>query len=194
MKSKITDIYKGYFQKSRVFLYPILGISKGSFDPIKTYISWEDEFNIGDIKLLCKYHNRDDMEFQIFEEKKLLGSPLFNDCRELEDDTMLYIFDLEDYTEDWLNFISGKYSQLGSDVKKAIRDHYGIKSPNYAFIGTYLYPEKHYDTYAKFLTVNPNDYQDMLKLIESVGELCDKPNFKKEHLKINVKTLEKSKI
>lgn len=194
MKSKITDIYQGYFQKSRVFLYPILGIQRGSFDPMSTFISWTDEVSLGDMKLLCRYHNRQDIEFQMFEEKRLLGNTFFEDCSELEDDTLVYTFDMSDYAEDWLNFIGGKYSKLSSDVKKHIRDHYGTSSPNYAFIHTYLYPEDHYRTYAEFLVVDKDDIEHVESLIKKVGELCDKPNFQKEELKIPIKVLERKKI
>lgn len=194
MKSTITDIYKGYFQKSRVFLYPILGIARGSFDPMSTFISWEGQVSLGDMKLLCRYHNRQDVEFQMFEERRLLGNTFFEDCVELEDGTLVYTFDMSDFSEDWFNFIAGKYSQLSGDVKKHIRDHYQVNSPNYAFIHTYLYPEDYYDLYAGFLSTTEEDKESIKECIIKTGELCDKPNFQKEELKIPIKVLERKKI
>jgi len=48
-------IYKSYFQKSKVFLYPLLGIRKGvRFVPIETYISWKNYPEIN--SLICVYH------------------------------------------------------------------------------------------------------------------------------------------
>jgi hypothetical protein len=65
---KITDIYQGYFQKSKVFLYPALGIKRGSsVTPIETYLEWDD-IKIEDRKLICLYHLRDDEEFLGYEE------------------------------------------------------------------------------------------------------------------------------
>jgi hypothetical protein len=50
-----------------------------------------------------------------------------------------------------------------------------------------LFPEKHYETYAKILGVD-------IAMLKSVGELCDKPNLEKENLLIEVADLENIKI
>ena len=64
----ITSLYKDYFQKSRIFMYPILEIKRGaSVTPIETYLSWEDQYSLCDRKLICHYHLRDDSEFTVFE-------------------------------------------------------------------------------------------------------------------------------
>ena len=53
-------IYTDYFQKSKVFLYPLLGIKKGiRFVPIETYIKW-DHPHLPENILVCSYAvNRD---------------------------------------------------------------------------------------------------------------------------------------
>jgi hypothetical protein len=43
----IKSLYKDYFQKSRVFLYPALEIKRGgSVTPVETYISWKNNYNL----------------------------------------------------------------------------------------------------------------------------------------------------
>ncbi len=90
----IKMLYKDYFQKSRVFLYPILGIKRGvSVTPINTYVSWEGHYKPEDCKLICTYHIRDDKEAKMFEKSALLGNRLFHDVKLLGDDsTSAYIF------------------------------------------------------------------------------------------------------
>ena len=64
-------IYKSYFQKSKVFLYPLLGIKKGvRFVPVQTYISWNDIYPKDKHKLLCLYtiDSRWKKEFKMFAE------------------------------------------------------------------------------------------------------------------------------
>lgn len=188
---KLKDIYPGYFQKSRVFLYPFICNKKSSITPIQTYVSWE-EYNISpsDMKLVCMFHLRSDPEFISFEERILLNNPLFEDYKEVEDDKAVYIFDLSSEANDWLSFMGGQYSELSEKQKKRIRDYCGINTANYAFIHSYLYPEKYFSDYAKFLTCRKEDRLDMELNLMKVGQLCDKPNFEKELLKISVKALD----
>ena len=58
----IKSLYKDYFQKSRIFMYPLLNIKRGSsVTPIETYMSWSEQFSIYDKKLICLYYLRDDI-------------------------------------------------------------------------------------------------------------------------------------
>lgn len=64
----IKSLYEGYFQKSGVFLFPILGISKGSsVTPIGIYTSLKGHYDHGDCKLITSYYLRDDQDFRVFE-------------------------------------------------------------------------------------------------------------------------------
>ena len=48
-------IYSDYFQKSKVFLYPLLNIKKGvRFVPLETYTTWDPSHFPKDI-LVCAY-------------------------------------------------------------------------------------------------------------------------------------------
>ena len=90
-------LYKEYFQKSKVFLYPLLGIKKGvRFVPTQTYLSWNDKYDIDSDKLLCLYitdkDNKD--EFTLFSDKKLKTLPVFEKEYIIDEFNYIYIFDL----------------------------------------------------------------------------------------------------
>ena len=189
-KKQIPDIYVDYFQKSKVFLLPALNIKRGtSVTPIETYLSWGDEISVNDNKLICLYHLRDDEEFISYEERFLLGNPLFDDYKEVGEGKAAYIFDFTEYKEDFQHIVNATYSQISQELKTKIRDIYGAGSSNYNFIKTYLYPEKYYERYAELLCPTVGDRPEMVDLLKEVGELCSKPDFKKEKLKMSVKSL-----
>ena len=51
----IKAIYKKYFQKSKIFIYPLL-IKKGAkYIPSETYLSLNDVIKPEDKKLVCNY-------------------------------------------------------------------------------------------------------------------------------------------
>lgn len=176
--------YKEYFQKSRVFLYPALGIPRvNSIAPICTYSSWEGYYTKDDVKLICLYHLRNDQEFRLFEKNKLFGNSLFHDFKEVIENKAVYVFDFKQYLHDWNCFNAGKYSKMTDTHKKKIKAFYGPKSPNYAYVESFLYPEKYYSMYSEMINVDE-------KLLKSTVELCDKPDPDQEKLTINLKSLE----
>jgi len=179
----LTSIYKDYVQKSRVFLYPILGIQRGnSIVPIETYVSWEDQVGVLDMKLVCLYHHRKDDEFRRFENNKLTNNILFKGKHEVEDedDKAVYIFDLSSMLKDYDCFITGKYSKMTFEHKRRIREFYGHKSANYDYVDSYLSPEKYYETYARLLG-------QPVSVLKEVGELCSPPDLEKETLFAKIK-------
>jgi hypothetical protein len=182
----IKSVYYEYFQKSRVFLYPALRIAKGgSVTPIGTYTSWTGHYTHEDKRLMCVYHLRDDKEFKAFEKAKLLGNPLFEDFYLLEDDTGMYIFDFTEFAEDWNLYLEGKYSKIGKRLKLLILDHFSKSKSNYVYVDSYLNPELYYHIYSRVLECDQ-------KILEDVGELCDKPDFDKETTAVELKSLEVS--
>ena len=69
----ISALYKKYFQKSKIFLYPLLEIKRGtSVVPEETYLSWNNSITPEDMKLICVYHTRTDIEYINFEKNVLL--------------------------------------------------------------------------------------------------------------------------
>lgn len=182
----IESLYNKYFQKSRSFLYPILGIKRTSVHgPVGTYIAVEGLVSPEDMILVCSFKQDGSEGFKAFEEQMLLGNPLFKDVKTVADHK-LYMFDLSTYKTDWFNFILGKYSKFSIPLKKAIKVYYGEDTAEYKYIDSYIHPDKYYTTYSQLLGVDV----DMLK---SVGELCDACDIEKETLKIPVELLENSK-
>lgn len=180
----ITSLYKDYFQKSRIFVYPQLGIEKGvTATPIQTYMSWKNQYTIHEVKLVCVYHLRNDLEFRTFEKDRLINNKLFFDFKEIEDNKGVYVFDYINYSDDWNHILNGKYSKLSPSYKKAIEQFIGRRNPNYAHIESFLYPEKYYKMYSEMMDVKES-------LLKEVGELCSIIDFDKETLIADIKSLE----
>jgi hypothetical protein len=79
--------------------------------------------------------------------------------------------------------LNGKYSKININTKRKILDFFDKNSGNYAYVESYLFPEKHFETYAKILGIET-------ELLISVGELCDKPDLEREKLLMQVADLE----
>lgn len=178
----IDSLYTKYFQKSRSFLFPAVGIKKtANFSPAGTYLSIDELIQPEDIKLVCAYKQDDSEGFKKFEEQMLLTNPLFDQVLHIRDYS-LYVFDFQTYTDDWFNVIMGKYSKLSPVLKRAIKSYYGETSSEYRYIESFLHPEKYFELYAKLLDVD-------VKTLKQVGELCDPCDLEKENLKIPVEDL-----
>ena len=173
---EIKNVYGKYFQKSMMFLYPLLRIRQGSsIVPIQTYLAWEDMYDLGDYKLICVYHNRHDQEFKKFEEKFLLSNPMFYDYFMLPDNMVAYVFDFTEYSRDFYKVANGVYSQLSSEFKFKVINFYSGNPHNAAYIDSYLYPEKHFHQYSEILNCD-------VELLVEVGELCTPPHMESETL------------
>ena len=181
----MTKLYAEYFQKSKIFIYPVLGIARKSSIQVKeTYISWLDVYNNQDMKLLCVYNDIHTESFKAFEVKVLLSSPLYYSHYKSAANEGIYIFDMSVIKKDWAHFLSGSYSKLSKVLKDAILKHYA-KGPEYDYVRSFLYPEDFFDTYASLLNVD-------VDLLKEVGQLCDKYNLDLENLKLSVELLESS--
>lgn len=180
----IKSLYDKYFQKSRTFLFPVLGIKKSSpYPPLETYLVWADRYGLEDRVLICKFKVEQSEAFQNFEQRMLRGNPLFKEQLYTKDGYGLYVFSMNAYPKDWDLFLEGRYSQLSPILKKAIKEYYGADSAEYEYIDTYLNPSKYFELYAKLLSVKK-------ATLESVGELCNKYDVKKETLITSEKDLE----
>lgn len=179
----INALYRKYFQKSKIFLYPLLDIKKGSIVPIETYISWNNSYAPEDAKLVCMYKSDNSVAFLNFEENVLLKHNRLCDYIKLDATHTVFTFDFSDLINDWNLFIDGKYSQMNDVLKRKILAYFEKNSGNYTYIQSYLFPKKYMNKYAELLDV-PVD------LLIAVGELCDKPDLQKEKLLIEIADLE----
>jgi hypothetical protein len=178
----LNSIYKKYFQKSKVFLYPILGIKRGSnVVPIETYICWKGYYNSEDMKLICVYNINKNDEYDLFEKDVLLKHNRLFDLVKI-DSVAVLTFDFSDLGDDWNHFVNGRYSKISLDFKKTILNFFDKYSGNYAYMHSYLIPEKYFNNYADLLGVDTD-------MIIKVGELCTKPDLDKETLVLEIADL-----
>lgn len=184
----IDALYKKYFQKSKIFIYPLLDIKRGtSVVPSETYLCYNESINSEDMKLVCVYHSRDDQEYLNFEKNVLFKHNRLDDYIKVSENKLIVIFDFSDLTIDWDLFVKGRYSEMDVKIKRKILNFFDKNSGNYAYVESYLFPEKHFKNYARLLNVEES-------LLKSVGELCSKPDLEKEMLKVEVANLENIKI
>jgi len=169
-------MYKQYFQKSKIFLYPLLGIKKGiKYVPFETYFTWEDNYDLKDKKLICLYKQKRNKRWLEFEDIMLLKNKLFYDYKHLGDDMHLYVFDTSHIDKDYDRIVKGKYSEISKLTKNFIAKFFGEAGLIAEYIDQYLHPEYYHEEYAHELNVDED-------LIKKVWELCDKPDLKKETL------------
>ena len=182
----INALYKKYFQKSKIFIYPLLDIKRGTqIVPIETYVAWNDLYSPEDKKLICVY-DTDENNFSEFEKNVLLKHTRLCSYNKINSKQTVYIFDFSDLDDDWNHMIYGRYSKISSDIKRNIVNFFDKHSGNYIYVTSYMYPEKFFNRYAELLKVS-------VKLLEEVGELCDKPDLDKEKLQIELADLENIK-
>jgi hypothetical protein len=184
----INSIYRKYFQKSKIFLYPLLDIKRGtSIVPEETYLSWNEDYSPEDMKLVCVYKTKDESEYRNFEKNVLLKHIRLHEYNKIDDTTSVFIFDFSDLAGDWEYFCNGKYSKISVTIKNKILNYFDKYSANHTYVESYLFPIKHYKKYAELLACTE-------ELLISVGELCSVPDLEKEKLLIKVANLENIKI
>ena len=180
----LNSVYRKYFQKSQVFIYPLLGIKRGAaYVPKATYVAWEENGTSSeDIKLICVYDNDGSNNFYVFVKSILLKHARLFGYVKANSKTSVFTFEFSDLSADWENFLNGKYSKINLNLKAKILNFFDPQSGNYQYIKSYLYPEKYYDEYADLLNTN-------VELLKSVVELCTKPDLAKETLELEIANL-----
>ena len=176
-------VYTDYFQKSKVFLYPLLKLRKGmAYVPIQTYICMEQSYTINDCMFICEYHVKSSDKFIAFYERYLKNHKYFNKYMYQGKNYHLFIFDLKDHKKDFDRFIQGKYSQFSLESKLAILDFYISSGNMMQYMHSYLSPEFAHVDYAKALNID-------VDIIKEVHEVCSIPNIEKETLNKKNETL-----
>lgn len=177
----ITALYPDYHSKSRTFFLPFIGIHKSSpIRPVSTHLSWPQlSITPEDRRLLLVYQSAKTDTYLRFEAINLLSNALYQESYRIVGDKTVYIFNFESFPADWDFFLSGRYSKMSVTLKNLIASYYGKSSGEYAYIETYLYPEKFFELYSRLL-YDEKDRDYGLQLITKVGELCNKPDLIKE--------------
>ena len=166
-------VYTEYFQKSKVFLYPLLGLKKGlEYVPINTFICWDMLYESSDYKFICVYNNEKTIDFKNFELKYLKNHSFLEFYYNLGD-KQIYIFDMKSYKHDYMMFVSGKYSKMSIGAKNKILQYFGDTNKVSEYVESFLNPSEYHEVYAESLNVD-------IMLIIKVYEICSKPNLIKE--------------
>ena len=169
--------YTQYFQKSKVFLYPLLRLKKGlNFVPAETYICWDGIYSEKDYKFICVYNAERDKKFLKFEESYLKSNDLFENAVQLPDNDNVYIFNFKTYKYDYDRFLDGTYSKFSVGTKNQILNFFGSVGHISEYIESFLDPESYHEAYANALDVPIESIQD-------VYEVCSVPDIQKETLK-----------
>ena len=174
----INQLYAQYFQKSKLFLYPLLGFERGLTAPEEVYFSWEGKYAPEDQKLIVVYSNASNPDFQVLKGTTLSKHKLLLEIIPTMQDQEIYVFDFSSYAPDWDHLIAGRYSKITHKTKQTVLDYFERYSGNYIYMHSFLFPNKWFKRYAEILDV-PEE------LLIEVGELCDKPDWKKELLTIH---------
>ena len=112
----IKSIYTKYFQKSKVFLYPLLGFKRGiKVVPSETYLAWDPYYIPEDMKLVCLYHPKEKDDYKDYEEKVLLKHTRLIDIKEIDDNNKIFVFDFSDLEDNWHHVINGNYSKINEN-------------------------------------------------------------------------------
>ena len=97
----IKSVYSKYFQKSKVFIYPLLGFKRGiKVVPSETYLAWDPFYIPEDMKLVCLYHPQEKDDYETFEKDVLLKHNRLFDIQIIDKNNKLFIFDFSDMGSD----------------------------------------------------------------------------------------------
>lgn len=169
----INQLYKKYFQKSKIFMYPLLGIERGNVVPEEVYFSISDKYKPEDRKLVLVYDPKMDLKYETFKVGKLVNHKLLHESFEDQNGNDIFVFDMSDFASDWNLFLAGKYSQMSLAIRNQILNFFEKKSANYTYLQSFLHPEKWHKRYSELLDVS-------VSLLTEVVELTDKPDFERE--------------
>lgn len=163
---------KKYFQKSKVFLYPLLSFKKGLPNtPIDTFVSWENRIDFDGLYFMCLYKIKKTFSFKAFEKNYLQKHKLYSDAVYF-DGYALYIFDYRIYKNDFINFLDGNYSKFSLTTKQKILNFFSKPAAS-ENVRSFLYPDEYHNIYAENLGVD-------IDMIIKTYELCSKPNLELE--------------
>jgi hypothetical protein len=170
----MSDVYTDYFQKSKVFLYPLLKLKKGiKYVPIQTYVCWEHVYTSGEYKLLCEYHAKSGKGFKEFCDRYLTCHIFFEKHLDVGENKHIFIFNLSPHKNDFVRFLNGKYSQFSLDSKLTILDFFNSSGKMLNYVQSFLSPDSAHEDYAVAFGVDK-------ELIEEIYEVCSLPDMEKE--------------
>ena len=197
--TKIDELNRVYYQKSKLFLYPLLGIPRnGEFVPVKTYLRWDGKFTTVERRLIVVFKTDDSSEFKEFDKTVLRANPRFDEFHQVSPTYGIYIFHFKDLLsfEAYGQVAKGAYSEMNAGFKQQISRFFKANKRNHLQMLSYLYPSRYYEDYAALLTVPSKRFQDrydkedMEDQLRRTGELCSRPDIGRETLAEDFSNLE----
>lgn len=169
-------LHQHYIQKSKVILYPLLGILKDLKSmQHETYLGYKDIVSIDEpsiVMILDKTATSFEDDLAIAESNSVYVGTID------EDDTIKVLkFSLEEYANLYALFCKGQYSHFYSRHKEVIVDYYSkrkIEGFALMLIKSHLYPQDYYELYAEW-------YKTTIDVLEQAVETLSKPDLEKEH-------------
>jgi hypothetical protein len=175
----MSSVYTDYFQKSKVFLYPLLELKRGiTYVPVQTYVCWEDVYSIDDCKLMCEYHVKSSDKFNDFCDRYLNNHEFFHKYVDLGNNKHLFVFNLISIKYDFSMIILGKYSKISISSKLTILDFFNSSGDMLSYIVSFLSPKHAHKEYAEEFKMDIED-------IKEIYEVCSILNIEKETFKNN---------
>lgn len=180
----IESIYSDYFQKSSLFLYPLLGFPRLSV-PVErqTYMEVDDLSGKGRTLMAVDYFTDRPTEctskitFDQYLIQHIKKNKRFVNSEWVNENTLRVIFDLSDLCDDVKCVKAGKYSMISPASKKKLLNFFPFSHGNQVYLMSFLFPERYMETYASILDVK-------VDLLKRVGELCDRPDLEKERVQV----------
>jgi hypothetical protein len=115
--------------------------------------------------------------WKYFEYHSLLRNRYFAEAFPIDDSGMTaYVFDMSYFASDFNSFLAGRYSTYTPKAKELIGKYFGITTPEWAYLETFLNPKKYFQHYAHLLDVPEDD-------LNQVGELINPYDPEKEVLR-----------
>lgn len=169
--------YAQYFQKSKVFLFPLLGLPKKSiFEPVSTHLSWQGVYRPRDRKLIILYDTNQMSQEWVTFAHKIVKNTFFRTLAYTKDDTQCaVVMDMKGFENTYQSVLQGKYSHISVEHQSLIMTFFDSKSGEWEYMKTFLKPEKYRKLYAKLYGVEEDTFK---------GELCEMPDTEKECLKL----------
>lgn len=186
-------LQKTYIQKSRLFLFPLIGIRHDrAFRPTNTYISSKNlrtsEYPNGikpsDNILIIAYtkdyaRGSSEQQWSIFEAEQIVGNRKFMGIHET-DDEFVYTMNMSSFSADIKCFTHGRYSLFSEKAKTLILNfrRSSLKPTEHRKLYCYLYPydEQCLKSFAEELGISTQQLME-------VKELCTSPNMAMESFK-----------
>lgn len=170
------ELYSKYFQKSKVFCFPLLEIKNPEFiNTTSTFLSWPGEYLPEDGKLICQYDKWANSYLNPTDLRELDLHSKYERKFQVSEKSTIYVFDMSEYFLDWLWILNGKYSKLSVEYKRKVILHFARNPMQANVIRKILYPAKHYAEFASLIDVP-------VSIVREVGEVLDPPNFEKEQI------------